>query len=262
MGTKGNGSLNGSGGEDRDENGEKIVRFPTLAERDRLRKKQEKEWRAQYKADNRAKSVPFMNIDRIPVFTRVTFVSFLLVHLCLFFFTDPASRLLMFYTFGFVPGYFTGVLVPVPLGAWISPITHIFIHGSWMHLFFNTVMALSLGMFFEREFGTRRTIFFFFTCGLAGALFYFTLNPFSNVPVIGASGSLSGYFGALIILMARRGTMGGRPRSPWPLVGFWLVFMIGAGYISSASLAWQAHVGGFLTGIGLLYLIEKGKLRI
>ncbi len=252
---KGNGALNGSGKEP----GEKIVRFPTLAERDRQRKEKQQQEKA---AKPKAKSVPFFNFSILPPFTRICVLVFLVIFALIKILLDPPTQYQLFYTFGFVPGYFTGTITPTPYGAYLSPFTHMFIHGSWMHLFFNTIMMLSLGMFFEREFGTRRTAVFFFVCGLAGALAYFALNPFTTAPVIGASGGISGLFGALIILLSKRGGIGSRAaRSPWPLILFWVAFMIAAGFLSGESLAWQAHIGGFLAGIGLLYLMQSGKIK-
>lgn len=243
---------NGSGnGHDKKE--DKIVHFPSLAERRKMM-----EWKRPAGA---VKSVPFFNFGRIPVFTRVVIAIFVAVQIAQMFMPNDMKTTFI-YNFGFVPGYYTGVYAPFPLSALISPITHIFIHGGWMHLAFNSVMAVSLGVFFEREFGTRRTVIFFFLCGLAGALFYFLLNPMSTAPVIGASGSVSGMFGALIMLLGKRGGLGHRMRSPWPLIVFWVLFMILAGQVGGTNTAWQAHIGGFLAGIGLLYLMQKGKIRL
>lgn len=250
------GKNNGSGnGHDPHHQDDKIVHFPSFAER-----KRKTAWRMHPKAEKHA-AAPFFNFDRIPLFTRAIVLSFLIVQAGLML-APQDLKIQIIYTFGFLPGYFTGTLKPFAYGALVSPITHIFIHGGWMHLAFNCVMALSLGMFFEREFGTRRTIIFFFVCGLAGALFYFVLNPFSTAPMIGASGSISGLFGALIMLLGKRGGLGMRTRSPWAIILFWLAFMVIAGMVSGGSLAWQAHVGGFLAGIGLLHLMQTGRLKI
>ncbi len=253
MSGKTNGTGNGHGPDSGEEKG-KIVHFPSLAER-----KKKIEWRMHAAAGRNLKTdVPFFNFKHIPLFTRVLVISFVLAQVALTLAPEDL-KIQVIYTFGFMPGYFTGMVKPFPYGAVISPITHIFIHGGWMHLAFNSVMALSLGMFFEREFGTRRTILFFFLCGLGGALFYFLLNPFSESPVIGASGSISGLFAALIMLLGKRGGLGTRTRNPWPVLIFWLVFMVLMGTMSGISMAWQAHVGGFLAGIGLFALVQKGK---
>lgn len=187
--------------------------------------------------------------------------TFIIVHIVLTL-LPPETQAQIVYTFGFVPAYFTGALKPFPWGAGISPLTHLFLHGGWMHIAFNTVMALSLGMVFERTFGTRRMVIFFFLCGLAGALAYFITAPFSEAPVIGASGSISGLFGAVIVQMNERPGMHTRFKTPWPIIGFWLAFMVLSGMLSGDALAWQAHVGGFLAGIGLYYGMKSGKIKL
>lgn len=270
MNEKTNGSQRPDG-KNNDEKGgenERIIHFPTLAERDRNRREQlkreqqEQSWRAQYRRKRRADTPPFFNLSKIPLFTRMLVAAFIAVHLVVFFLLDVAERLEIFYFLGFVPGYFTGALDGVPWFAFLGPFTHMFIHGGWMHLAFNGVMGLALGTLFERIYGPRMTAFVFFACGLAGAGLYFALNPFSNVPVIGASGGISGLFGTAIVLLYSQGQMGPLTRrGPWPLILFWVGFMIIAGILSSENMAWQAHLGGFLAGIGLLQLIRTGRLR-
>lgn len=237
-----------------------IIKFPTLAERDRQRRekeRQEKAWRKEYKKNTQ---VPFFNTAKIPPATRIFFAVFILVHLLSLFFLDDPGRYDLHLKAGFVPGVFTGES-PWSWSALLTPLSYIFIHSGWMHVGFNGVMLLALGVFFEREFGTRRMVFFFFSCGLLGALFYFVLNPFSIVPVIGASGSISGLFAVTLLIMHERGLMGpmGR-RGPWPLIGIWLLLIVGMGVLGGGNVAWQAHLGGFLGGLLLLYLWRKKLL--
>ena len=250
-----NDKTNGSGRSHKDKNEDKVLSFPTLAERDRLRREQI--------AQGAPAKVPFINTGNILPFTRVMIIAFLAVHIPVHLIFDSGAKLQAFYTMGFVPGYFTGAAGGMPWFAPLGLVAHMFIHGSWMHLAFNIVMGLALGLFFEREFGTRSATLFFFACGAAGAALYFILNPFSTVPVIGASGGISGFFGAAILLLNQRGLLGrmGR-RGPWPLIIFWTVFMIVGGLLSGGTMAWQAHVGGFLTGVLIVRLHQKGKIRL
>lgn len=241
--------LNGSSKE------EKVIKLPTLAERDRMRKAKN----AMNKAAN--PKVPFMNFSKIPPFTRGLIAAFVLVHIVLNVTFNLPQLYDIFNTYGFVPGAYTGVR-PFTWQALVSPFTHQFIHGNWMHLFFNTTMGLVMGMVFEKEFGMKAVAFFFFACGLIGALTYLLLFPFTDTPIIGASAGLNGLFGAIILLFYQRS-----PRAritkfgPWPIMAFWLLFMVALGGISGGTIAWHAHVGGFLGGIGLLILMQKGKLK-
>lgn len=248
---------NGSGnGHDKHEEEDKIVHFPSLAERTKKIRAAARE-----NAPPGPAAVPFFNFAIIPAFTRVLVISLVLIQIALSLMpSDLASGII--YTFGFVPGHFTGTVKPFPLGAALSPLTHIFLHGGWMHLAFNTLMTVTLCMFFEREFGTRRAIIFFFFSALCGAAFYFALNPFSTVPVIGASGGVSGLFGALIIIIAKRGGLPGTAkRGPWPLIAFWVLFLMLTGMFSGDNTAWQTHIGGFLGGVGLLHLMQSGRVK-
>lgn len=258
-------NTNGSGrnsGEDKSGN---IIRFPSLADRDRARKKEEKKWQQAYKAERR-KPPPFFNAQKIPVFTRWSIGILIGIHLILFLGLGSDARMTVFYAGGFVPGYFTGTMEVFPWFALTGIVTHIFIHGSWFHLLLNCVMGLAFGVFFERIYGAKMTGFFVLLCGIAGALTYFVLNPFSTVPVIGASGSISGLFGAVICILNEQGRTGmfsgyGRHRL-WMVIGFWALLMIGLGILGGSSMAWQAHLGGFLAGAGLYQLMRKGKIHL
>ncbi len=264
--------LNGSG-VNGTEPGSKVVRFPTLAERDRLRKMEEKLERKQslrgpspwFKVPGATvirptgQAEPFFKFGNIPPFTKYFMALIFLMNVPLLLWPDSSLIPFIAYTFGFVPGVFTGIVKDMPPWSYLSPFTHVFIHATWLHLIINTVMGTALCTFFERIFGARSTLIFCVICGLAGALVTMALNPFSIVPVVGASGCISGLFGAVILLMnegRRTGSMPGR--SPWPLVAFWVIFMIGTGMMT-ANLAWQAHIGGFIAGIGLTLARQKGK---
>lgn len=246
----------------------KIVQFPTLAERDRMRKEQEererqqeKESRAQSKLQKTQNSEPFFKFGNIPNFTKTFIAAILIINVPLLLWPDSALQPWVNYTFGFVPAMFTGQVTGYSAVSYLSPITHIFIHGNWMHLAFNVIMGAALGTFFERAYGTRTAAIFCLLCGLAGALLTLILNPYSTVSIIGASGAISGLFGAIIITMHQTGQLGpiGR-RGPWPIIIFWLVFMIVSGMLVS-DLAWMAHVGGFIAGIGLVVGLQKRIFR-
>lgn len=257
-----NNKTNGTGNRPDKDDTEKVVRLPTLAERDRKAREERKAEAKRMKARRVANDVPFMNLNKITPFARYLTVSMLLVQIVFALFLDYPTRHDVFMTWGFVASDFTSGLANM---SWYTPLTifsHTLIHGSWMHLAFNIVMALALGILFERNFGTRTTAIFFFACAALGALFYLLLNPLSQMPLVGASGGVSGFFAATIMLLSERGQMGnlGR-RGPWPVLGFWLAFMLLTGFLSGENVAWQAHMGGFLAGTGLYYGLSRGKIK-
>ena len=127
--SKNNGKSNGhdkTGDEKRNE--DKIVHFPSLAERT---KKIRAAARAAAEANTKPKpaSVPFFNWSIIPPFTRILVISFLLIQIAMSLAPDDLAGGII-YMFGFVPGHFTGAVKPFPPAAALSPLTHIFLHGT------------------------------------------------------------------------------------------------------------------------------------
>ncbi|MCD8520432.1 MAG: rhomboid family intramembrane serine protease [Alphaproteobacteria bacterium] len=242
-----------------DDDDKKLIYFPSLAERDRLRKERAKV----EEQDNAGKSftsapanVPFFNTGKIPPFVGLVTIGFIIIHAAVALLMDSGQVLRLYYTLGFVPVNYSGLgFIHEQWGIiyLLSPFTYGFLHGSWIHLVFNVVMWVALGTFFEREFGTKTAIRFFFLCALGGVLFHFLVSPFSTQAVIGASASISGCFAAALVLFYKRGMMGPRGRyGIAPILIFWLILMIALGMAGGGmgeNVAWIAHLGGFLTGL-------------
>ncbi len=205
---------------------------------------------------------PFINWDKIPPFTRFMVGALLAIHLVLSFAVSDANYVYILQNFAFIPAKYTGGM-EWSMSAIIAPVTSLFIHAGWMHLIVNLVMALAMGMFFERVFGARAALVFFIISGVAGNLVYLILDPMSLTPVIGASGAINGLFAATLIIMVERGMMGpeAQKRGPFPIILFWASIMILIGLISSDT-SWQSHLGGFFCGVGLLHLWKRGYLRV
>lgn len=248
-------------------NGKKIVKFPSFAERDQIRKKQqqESEWRSQYKSlRSNDSGQPFFKFGNIPLFAKFLSIALFLTHAAASVFLDDGMRLQAIYDFAFVPGAFTGQHD----WQWWTPLTVLsynFLHSGWTHMIFNALMALALGSFFEKTLNGPAMLKLFFLSGVGGALIFFVLNPGSTVPVIGASGSVSGLFAAAIMLMYEQGRFGALTgklagRGPWPLIAIWAGVLVLFGMMGD-DIAWQAHLGGFLSGAGLYHLMRKGHLR-
>ena len=107
------------------------------------------------------------------VFVKITVPLIILIHLAIHLLLSDLQIMQTYKMFGIVPAHFWTDFKPLAL---ITPITHMFVHGDWMHLAFNTVMLAALGTFFAREFGSKVTTIFFFLCGVGGALLFFVLN--------------------------------------------------------------------------------------
>ncbi|HNQ91839.1 MAG TPA: rhomboid family intramembrane serine protease [Alphaproteobacteria bacterium] len=162
---------------------------------------------------------------------------------------------------GFISGSWTG---STPFMPWtpVTPITSIFIHGSWMHVGVNALMLVAIGSGAEKWLGPKRyMILFILSCWIA-LLTHLAFSPFSTMPIVGASGGISGLFGAVLLAM-RTGTSG-MNSNMMPIIIAWIaisVFMGVLGAPDGSSIAWVAHIGGFLGGIGIASVMMKRSGR-
>jgi membrane associated rhomboid family serine protease len=180
-----------------------------------------------------------------------------------------------FYLYGLIPARYTSA----EWAAWVglaqddyAPfITHMFLHGGWLHVVLNMWMLWIFGDNVEDRMGTLRFIAFFLVCGLvAGGLQIFA-NPQSTTPLVGASGALAGVMGAyffmypyarIVIWVFFLPVFFEIPAIAF--VGAWVTFQLykATGGGGAADVAWWGHLGGFIAGM-LLYrlflLPERGK---
>lgn len=162
-------------------------------------------------------------------------------------------------TFAFIPARYTAAGA-FGWSALVDPITYQFLHGSFTHLGINMLALLAFGAGVERRIGGLRMAVFALICGVASALIHFVVYPSSIVPVIGASGAVSGLFGAILRLRAR----GELRRGLWPLVALWIIMDVVSGTIGMGGdgkpIAWVAHIGGFVAGLLLFGLFDRHAL--
>jgi len=179
-----------------------------------------------------------------------------------------------------IPARFEGLAVLLPGGstaAWTSLVTHMGVHADLTHLVMNTTALLAFGGAVAKRVGTLRFLVFTLLCGLAGAALFLALNWGGRVPMIGASGAVSGLVaGAFRFFLPtlEGGGLEGFHRDPrsTPLLSLaetlrnrrsqiaicvWLVinFMMGLGgpaITGGPGIAWEAHLGGFIAGLVLM----------
>jgi membrane associated rhomboid family serine protease len=152
---------------------------------------------------------------------------------------------------GLVPANYTGD----PGGAWwsllLAPITYQFLHGGWVHLGVNMITLAAFGAPVERLLGVRRFVLFYLAAGAVAGFIHVLFFSGSDDPVIGASGAISGVFGA--VLMALRQV--GRLSSLLPVAGIWIALNVFFGIFGGTPggggepVAWTAHIGGFVFGL-------------
>ena len=209
--------------------------------------------------------------------TRITpYVTYALLSACVLVFFwqislgDAAQQAV--YSFGVIPSVlFATKNLPAELEilpAWLTIFSSMFLHGGWMHLIGNMLYLWVFGNNVEDAMGHRRFIVFYLACGLLAALTQAVLNPDSEIPMIGASGAISGVLGAYLLLHPHARILVVIPiviviYTPWIaaywVLGFWFVLQL-INSLTSASdvggVAYGAHIGGFVAGMLLIPLFK------
>jgi membrane associated rhomboid family serine protease len=159
-------------------------------------------------------------------------------------------------------------LYPGPTPIYLTLLTAMFMHGSWLHILGNMLYLWIFGDQIEFLLGRRRFILFYLLCGLAASVAQVLYSPNAVIPSLGASGAIAGVLGAYMIKFPRnrvRVLLGrGIVMMPALLVlGFWILLQIFAQVGTPASeatgVAYMAHIGGFLAGIALVMVMGAGR---
>jgi membrane associated rhomboid family serine protease len=164
-------------------------------------------------------------------------------------------------------------------------LTYAFLHGSWAHVLINSVWLAAFGTPIARRCGAGRFVILSATSAVCGAVFYAFLNPFQVLPMIGASGAVSGLMAAASWFMFApaswhwegrltqpherpRETLGHMVRNRQVLIflGIWFAANYVFAFVQplglmDASIAWEAHIGGFLAGLAIFPLLDPLPAR-
>ena len=168
------------------------------------------------------------------------------------------------------PMYQWFALFPIgsPFFRWWQFVTHMFMHGNFMHIFFNMWSLIVFGPMLERLWGSKKFLIFYFVCGLGAALCHelvLLTQPLSNIPTVGASGAIYGVLMAFAMLYPEaRMTLLFPPvtlNAKW-MVAIFVVLELTTGIAGTRlGIAHFAHLGGMLFGFLLiLYWRKKGQL--
>jgi membrane associated rhomboid family serine protease len=180
---------------------------------------------------------------------------------------------------GLIPGELTGALRPgtrFPMGEGLVCLTDpgrqvshlftsMFLHGSWMHLLGNMWFLWIFGNNVEDSMGRPRFVVFYLLCGLAAAGLQVVFTPASGIPMVGASGAISGVMGGYLVLYPRVRVFAMVPIGfmmtsmalpAWTMLVYWLVLQVLGGVTAvgreTGGVAFWAHVGGFAAGLILI----------
>jgi membrane associated rhomboid family serine protease len=187
---------------------------------------------------------------------------------------------------GLIPGELTGAVPPgtrFPVGEGLVCVTEpgrhvshlvtsMFLHGSWMHLLGNMWFLWLFGNNVEDSTGRGRFLVFYLVCGLAAALAQVVTNAASPIPMVGASGAISGVMGGYLLLfpsvrvycLVFLGFFITSIALPaWVMLIYWLALQLLSGVASAGEnvggVAFWAHVGGFVTGMVLVKLFVDSQ---
>lgn len=160
---------------------------------------------------------------------------------------------------------------PLAGDAWLPVLTHMFLHGGWLHLLGNMWFLWVFGGNVEWRLGPARYLLFYLLAGIAAAFAQIAAGPFSSVPMVGASGAISGLMGAYLILFPTAWVL---TLVPWivpilpvPALLFLPLWFLLQAYAGVGALmgqggdgvAWWAHAGGFLAGVAMAMYARKMK---
>jgi len=157
-------------------------------------------------------------------------------------------------------------------GPWLTLITSMFLHGGLLHLGGNMLYLWIFGNNVEDAFGHARFFVFYFVCGAAAALAQGIAEPETTLPMVGASGAISGVLGAYVLIYPRARITVIIPLglilyptkiSSVFVVGFWFIMQLASAALAepgAPGVAWLAHVGGFVAGVLLTPLLSQYPL--
>tara|TARA_B100000989_G_scaffold244944_1_gene192033 strand:+ start:4126 stop:4776 length:651 start_codon:yes stop_codon:yes gene_type:complete len=210
-----------------------------------------------YKDDNPRVLFPFITYILITinilVFLTFTYISFL------------TPNINWFYTFGFIPNSFNVLTI----------LSSMFIHSGIGHILSNMWFLYIFGDNIESILGHMKFLVFYILCGFGAAFAQYIIDPNSSIPMVGASGAIAGVLGAYMISF---------PKAkvhvfafiiifittliiPAQIVlGLWFFIQLSSGLNSlgidtNGGVAWFAHVGGFIAGVGSIKYIQNYKME-
>jgi membrane associated rhomboid family serine protease len=158
-----------------------------------------------------------------------------------------------------------------------TPLTSMFLHGGWFHLIGNMLFLWVFGDNVEDALGHLRYLFFYVIAGIGAVALQVYVDQDGVIPMVGASGAIAGVLGAYLVLHPRATVavlipwlwfLGTFPVPAMLLIGFWFflqlfnsIASIGTAVGVTSGVAYWAHIGGFLTGLILIWIVPRRRRR-
>lgn len=216
------------------------------------------------------------NPTELTPFVTVTFIAVCVLVFLYQASLSPEPGEIFVFQYGAIPALLFGEAhlpssMTTPFPAYTTLFTSMFLHGGWMHLIGNMLYLWVFGNNIEDAMGHIRFVVFYFTCGLLAALSHALTDPSSTIPMVGASGAISGVLGAYVLLFPRAHVLVLAPGvgmmriAAGFVLGMWFVMQLLSGGMSLGSrgggVAFFAHIGGFVAGMGLIGLFKRPDVR-
>ena len=203
-------------------------------------------------------------------YIRHGYVNWTMIGLCVAVFVyelglDQQAARVFAYAYGAIPAVIFGIADLAPdikrIPDLATLVTAMFLHGGFMHIAGNMLFLWVLGDNVEDALGHARYLIFYLACGILATLAHGLSEPGSQVPMVGASGAISGIIGGYLVL---------HPKAQiktlvwvfvvelpaWLVLGIWIVFQVlsavGSAGGAGGGVAWWAHIGGLIAGLALI----------
>lgn len=158
-------------------------------------------------------------------------------------------------------------LYPSPLPVYFNFLSSMFMHGGFMHIFGNMLFLWIFGDNIENAIGHIRYAAFYLICGFAAAAGQILMGPDSVIPMLGASGAISGVLGGYMLLYPRRQVRAiifyfFTTVPAYVAIGIWIIYQLVLGFTTpegSGGVAYSAHIGGFIAGLALIKIFAIGR---
>lgn len=192
-----------------------------------------------------------------------------------------AEREVFFKTWGFIPARFFDPYFSILIGdpwyqKYVTLFTHLFIHGGWLHFLGNMWTLWIFGDNVEDRLGPFRFLLFYIFCGIFATLVHSIIYKHSVIPLVGASGAISGVMGAYFMMYPLARILVIFPILFIPVffeipaflyLGIWFLIQFYSGLFSLVvpgsfgGIAWFAHIGGFMIGAFVYKFFCKRKCK-
>lgn len=154
-----------------------------------------------------------------------------------------------------------------PLPVYFNFLSSMFMHGDIMHIFGNMLFLFVFGDNLENLLGHIRYAIFYVVCGCAAAVAQIVMDTGSIIPMLGASGAISGVLGGYLLMFPNRQVRAlifnfVTTVPAFVALGIWIAYQIVVGYLSPSGgggVAYAAHIGGFVAGLALIKVFAIGR---